>query len=46
MGVMGRKNCILYGTLILALSTLCFGLAGLFDDLGAFFTVSFLARGF
>lgn len=46
MGSIGRKNTILCGSLILGLSTFFFGVAALFNDIGAFFTISMFARAF
>ena len=42
----GRKNCILWGAFILVLSTLLFGLAALFTDLGTYYVMSMIGRGF
>jgi len=40
----GRKNCVVYGMLIMALATLTFGLAALAKSVESFFIVSALAR--
>ena len=40
----GRKNCVVYGMLILSIATLTFGLASLANTVNSFFIISALAR--
>ncbi len=42
--MIGRKNAILIGLVVLALSTMALGLLSLFDNMWYFFSFSMLAR--
>jgi MFS family permease len=46
MGRLGRKNCLIFGTLILSLSSLSFGYAGYSATKKTFFMTSAIARLF
>jgi MFS family permease len=43
---MGRKNCITIGMVVLTISTFAFGMAAYFPDVGTFYVVSMIGRGF
>jgi MFS family permease len=43
---MGRKNCITIGMSVMTISTFFFGIAAVFPDVGTFYVISLVARGF